>query len=284
MRIAVALAVALALGLTACGGSDGEAVPNPDGPFAVRASSDVAVGSSRLLVGIAMADGTRLGSPDDPVSFRIAPLDDPEAVRTFPAAFVWIVEGVNGVYAATIETDRAGGWSVEVVPDDGTTVAPSAFEVFEEPLTPAVGTPGIRVASPTTADHAIEEITTDPEPDPRFYELSLDEALDSGRPTVVVFATPAFCQTAACGPMLEIVKEAADAHPGVDFVHVEVYEGFREPGFAPDASHLAPAVRAWGLPSEPWVFVTDASGVVTAKFEGVLSPGELAEALAAAAS
>jgi hypothetical protein len=278
MRRVLALAALAMVGsLAACSSGASEAFP--EGALAVVASSDVAVGSDRLLVGVSLPDATRLGSPDDGVSIEIAPLDGPEDVRTFPADFIWIVPDAVGIYRAQIETDRPGAWSVTVVPDDGAVVAPSALQVKAESLTPAVGSTAIAVATPTLEDSGIEELSTDPDPDPAFYEISLDEAFASGRPTVVVFATPAFCQTAACGPMLDNVKHIADGYPDVNFVHVEVYQGFTEPGFAPDGAHLAPAVQAWGLPSEPWVFVVDGEGTIVAKFEGVVAEGELVEAL-----
>ena len=261
----------------ACSGGGSDAFP--EGSLAVSASNDVAVGANRLLVGVSLPDGTRLGSPNDPVTFAISPRDDPTAVERFPAQFVWIVDDVVGIYRANVETDRPGVWSVVVESEDGAEIAPAAFQVKPDPATPALGTPAISIPTPTLDDLPLEELTTDPEPDPSFYGLSLDDALDSGRPTVVVFATPAFCKTASCGPMLDNSKAVAPRHPGVDFVHVEVYQGFGKPGFAPDAAHLAPAVRAWGLPSEPWVFVADAGGTIVAKFEGVLDPAELDEAL-----
>jgi hypothetical protein len=122
-----------------------------------------------------------------------------------------------------------------------------------------------------------EELTTDPSPDPAFYEVSLADALAAGDPTVLVFSTPAYCQTAACGPLLDHVKEIAPDHPGVTFIHVEVYTGLTDPDFAPDAQHLAPAVGPewYNLPSEPWVFVIDENGVITGRFEGVMDPAEL---------
>jgi hypothetical protein len=54
-----------------------------------------------------------------------------------------------------------------------------------------------------------------------------------------------------------------------------------EPDFAPDPAHLAPAAGAayWNLPSEPWVFVIDETGTVTARFEGAVTGDELASAL-----
>ncbi len=133
--------------------------------------------------------------------------------------------------------------------------------------------------TPTTGEATLTEITTDPEPDPRFYQVSLDDAVRSGTPTVVVFSTPGFCRTATCGPMLEQTKAIARDHPEVNFVHAEIYLGFDQPDFVPDGEHLAPSVVAWNLPSEPWVFVVDGRGVITHRFEGVMDPAELISAL-----
>ncbi len=45
---------------------------------------------------------------------------------------------------------------------------------------------------------------------------------------------------------------------------------------------MAPWVTEWGLVSEPWVFVVDASGKVTAKFEGAATADEVEAAARAA--
>jgi hypothetical protein len=93
---------------------------------------------------------------------------------------------------------------------------------------------------------------------------------------VIAFATPAFCQTAICGPTLERIKEIAPAHPGVDFVHVEVYTNLDDP----DNLEVVPSIIEWGLPTEPWIFVVDADGIVTHRFEGLVTAEELDAALA----
>ena len=129
--------------------------------------------------------------------------------------------------------------------------------------------------TPTLANASFADLTTDPDPDARFYELSLVEALGNGRSTVLVFATPAFCQTAACGPLLTNVKAVAPGYPDVNFIHAEVYTNLQDPDFEPDAEHLAESVVQWNLPSEPWGFVIDPDGVIAARFEGTLDPVEL---------
>jgi hypothetical protein len=267
-----------------------EAGTFPADAFAIRANIDLAVGTGRLLVGVAQPDGTRLGSPDEPVVLEVRPVDDLSApVQRVEAGWVWIVPDVVGLYRGTFDFDRSGTWQVVVVPEEGSPLEPAPFSVLDpgcrledaaERGIPTcalqVGDPAPPVASPTIGDLPIEQLTTDPQPDERLYRLSLDEALTNGRRTVVVFATPAFCQTAACGPLLNTVKPVIDQYPETDFVHVEVYTGFREPDFDPtDPERLAPSVAAFRLVSEPWVFVMDEDGVITARFEGAMDEEEL---------
>lgn len=277
-RIAVPLA-AVALLAGACGGSTNPAFP--DGSFSVPSSGDLSVGEERLLVGVALADNTRLGSPEDRVKFTVSPDGAPEEAQVVDASFVWILEPVVGLYRANVEFDRPGIWQVVVTPDGADPLEPSLFNVFEESFAPKPGEKAPLPDTPTLAEYSIEELTTDSEPDLSFYELSLTEAVATGRPTVLVFSTPAYCQTSACGPLLNIVKEAAPEHPDVNFVHVEVFTGLTDPDFVPDGAHLAPAVGPewYNLPSEPWVFVIDGQGIISARFEGVMDAGELEAAI-----
>ena len=275
-RVAGLLALVV-VALAACGGR--AAGPFPDDAVLVAANADLAVGPSRLLLGVATPDGRRLGGPDVPVDVVVVPPGDSDARQRVEATFLPIVPDVVGIYRALVDFDLPGIWTVELLPRSGGSPLTTVVEVKERPFTVPVGAPAPATPTATIDDRPLEALTTDPEPDPRLYERSLAEAVGNGRPTVVVFATPAFCTTAACGPMLRQVKAEIDDHPDVDFVHVEVYEGFDEPGFVPDAGHLAPAVVDWGLPSEPWVFVVAADGTVAARLEGTLGPGELAEIL-----
>jgi hypothetical protein len=268
---------------TACGAATRPAASPEIGPdsFAIITNADIAVGSGRTLVGIVGPEGERLGSPSDRVAIEVAPADDPAARQRADGAFTWILEPVVGVYRADFDFDRPGPWLLTVVPSSGVPLPASRFAVRESTIAPATGDRAPLVETPTIADAPIESITTDPNPDPRFYTLSLDEAVSSGRPTVAVFSTPGFCDSAACGPMLEQAKGFADDHPGLNFLHIEIYEGWGEPGFVPDGDHLSQAVGAsgWNLPTEPWVFVIDGEGIITHRFEGVMDPSELALAL-----
>jgi hypothetical protein len=110
-----------------------------------------------------------------------------------------------------------------------------------------------------------------------MYQVSISEAVSNGTPAVIVFATPAWCVSQACGPLLDQAKSLRSDYPGVDFVHVEVYDDIQVDSF--EQLVAVPAIAEWGLPSEPWVFVVDAKGVLGASFEGAATIDELASAI-----
>jgi len=265
--------------LAACGGEE-SAIP-PDA-VTVVASSDIGLGSERLLVAVNGADNTRLGAPEDEVTIEVAPESAPDDVQTAEGEWTWIVEGSHGLYRSQFEFDQPGIWQATVTPAGGDPLATTVFEVKQDTSAPALGEDAPAAPTPTLDETPIEELSTDPEPDPTFYEMSLEEALGSGRRTVLVFSTPAYCQTATCGPLLDHVKDIAPDHADVNFIHVEVYTGLLDPDFQPDFAHLAPAAGAewYALPSEPWVFLIDEDGRIARRYEGVMDPAELDAALA----
>ncbi len=269
MRRALPLLVLILLAAS-CGGGDAE---TPE-PFAVVASSDLAVGENRFLLALREFDGTPIGSPSDPLQVTVHPDGRPGETQTVDASFVWIVPDVTGLYRAQLAFDASGVWVVEATLG-GRAIPAASFLVRTEPLAAAVGQPAPASVTPTNADSSLKEITSDPSPDPRFYQLSVDQALESGRPSVIVFATPAFCTTQACGPMVDQMKVLADSWPGVNWVHVEVFENIQ------DANNLSyvPAVTEWGLPTEPWLFVADGGGILRARFEGVVDSAEIVAVL-----
>ena len=268
MNRLVTLALALVMVLSACGGDDPVLV-------GIRANSDAAVGDSRLLFAVNEIDGTRRGGPDETVNVVATPLEEPSKKLEAVAEFAWIVEGATGLYLAKIPFDTAGLWQIDFSVSTGEKTEPFLVDVRAEPLTVGIGEQAPMVVTPTVSDRAIDDLTTDPDPMASLYQHSLDELLANGRPTVALFATPAFCTSAACGPLLEQTKALAAQRTDADFIHIEVYQGFNEPGFAPDVDHLVEAVVEFGLPSEPWIFVMDGSGTVIARIEGVLADGEL---------
>lgn len=182
-------------------------------------------------------------------------------------------EGVGDFpfYRAMIDFPSSGTWLLLVVESDGTSPrgAGVQIEVKEETSVPKVGEKALSVPSPTVHDHqGVEDICTrDPE-DP-MHQISLDEALGNGKPTVVVFATPALCTSRICGPVVDQVLTVRDKfEEEANFIHVEVF-GDR------GGKEFAPAFAAWTLKTEPWTFVIDERGTIQARFEGPVSPGEI---------
>lgn len=268
MRYPLRAAIAATLLAAAC-----SPAPSEISALVVNAhqAGTLTVGNERVLV--ALLDGTDpYGGPDDAIEIEVFFGDRPDSDAQLSAAdFIWTVPESRGIYRAHVDFDRPGTWSLIAHLPDGSTSDPVRFSVQPDSPIPAAGDPAVAVATPTGGVRSLDEITTDPAPDPAFYRLSLDEAVGNGRPTVVVFATPAFCTSATCGPVLDVVKEVARSFPNVDFVHVEVYENLSDA----NALTIAPAVVAWSLPSEPWVYVVDSKGHIAADFEGTVSIEEL---------
>jgi hypothetical protein len=95
------------------------------------------------------------------------------------------------------------------------------------------------------------------------------------RPVVITFATPLLCQSRVCGPVVDIVEQVkANAPKNVAFIHQEIYKDNKT------SEGVRSQVAAWRLASEPWTFVIDKSGKISARFEGAFSAGELQRAVA----
>jgi hypothetical protein len=110
-------------------------------------------------------------------------------------------------------------------------------------------------------------------PDPSLYAVGLGQALDNGKPTVLLFATPAFCQTQFCGPAYDTVRALHVRYSAqFNFVHVEVYTGLPNP--AANNWEIAPAMAAFGLRTEPWLYLIDGTGVVAYRVEGLFTMAE----------
>ena len=111
--------------------------------------------------------------------------------------------------------------------------------------------------------------------------MTIAEALREDTPLLVTFATPAYCQSATCGPQVDVVKELKERHGAqMNFIHIEVYDNpreIRESGI--EASRISPTMDEWNLTTEPWTFVMDRQGMVRAKFEGFVGAEELEEAI-----
>lgn len=158
------------------------------------------------------------------------------------------------------------------------------IQIFSEDQTslPLVGDAFPSVATPTFDDPAgVDRICTRVEPCP-FHTVSASTVLAERRPMALLVATPAVCQTAYCGPVLETLIDQSAAFPEVEFIHVEVYANSGEVGgnyLDPDI-RVAPALEAMGLEFEPSLFLVAADGTLVDRLDNVFDSSEVATALA----
>jgi hypothetical protein len=165
-------------------------------------------------------------------------------------------------------------------------VGQAAFTVEERSSSPGVGEPAPASRNKTAADVTdLAELTSASAPDRDLYQTTIAEAIKSGMPTVVTFATPAFCQTATCGPQVEVVEALKEDYGRrANFIHVEVYDNPHEIEGDLTNARISPLMEEWGLRTEPFTFVLDSQGLVRSKFESFASGEELEPALVSALS
>ena len=197
----------------------------------VIVSSQQAVGPNRFVFSfIDPKTNLPAASPDRSASVAFIAPGETDPGPAVPATFVWAIEGSRGDYVANTTFPAAGDWKAVFVtqPKDGPPEAIGVgFDVLDKATTVGVGQPAPATTNPVSADVGgdLAKISSDPKPDPAFYQTTVADALAAHKPFVLVFATPAFCTSAQCGPTLDRVKAAAAAAPkDVEFINVEPYQ------------------------------------------------------------
>lgn len=121
--------------------------------------------------------------------------------------------------------------------------------------------PALRTKTLADVDGDLSRITTYRYPDKRMYQYSLDDALESGKPVVLEFATPGHCTV--CDKQLQVLKGLlAKYESEVVFLHMDQYKN-------PEA------FTAFRVIGDPWTFVIDEQRVVQFKRAGRMLYGEL---------
>jgi hypothetical protein len=190
---------------------------------------------------------------------------DPNAAKSVYVTDVPFRRNGKQVVTALVRLDgrmlRTNGYSVDVGAPGGP---------------PRAGDKAIKVDTPTLASVGgdASRIDTRQPAAKDLLDTNLADVLGK-RPVVITFATPLLCQSRVCGPVVDIVEQAKSVAPsGVAFIHQEIYKDNQV------NKGTTPQVDAWRLPSEPWTFVIDRNGVISTRFEGAFSAGELERAIA----
>jgi hypothetical protein len=189
------------------------------------------------------------------------------------------LEGL-GLYVAWLRLDTAGPWLAAVTvqrPGASPVSVAAPFRVLTAATVPAVGQPAPRSNNPTLKDVPDVSYIDSGNPPDDMHSMSIADAIAQQRPTLVVFATPAFCESATCGPQVHVVQLLEhDYRDRLTFIHVEIYRDFKPD---PSKRQLTQTVLEWHLETEPWVFLIDARGVIKAAFEASTATDELKQAV-----
>jgi hypothetical protein len=170
------------------------------------------------------------------------------------------------VYTTELDFPSNGEWRIAALIKQGgelaATLLPSA-SVGEFKGVPQVGDKAPKISTPTVDDAGgdLAKITTRLPPDTQ-NRVDYADALGK-EPIVLLFATPQFCQSRVCGPVVDVAEQAkAKYGDRAQFIHMEIYND-NDP-----SKFVRPQVLAFHLPSEPWLFAIDREGVVTSAIEG----------------
>ena len=270
----------------------------------VFAFSEAVAGKNRIAIGL-VRNNTPLNDPTAKVHLRFFNLDEANPQIKFEADAAYYGQGLPAAFYVAYPTfDKAGNWGVEIQTQLPGQTEPSVskqrLEVKDRSNVPIVGQPAIATKTLTVKDVPdVAQLSSGTQVDSAMYQVSLDQALANGKPTALLFATPAFCKTATCGPSLDVMQGLQKQYGNqVNFIHSEVYkypfdqsvqlqqdatqkaaQEKRAP--TPDelSAGLSDAMVAWKLDSEPWLFLIDAKGTVAGRYEGGITKEEMGPAL-----
>lgn len=187
-------------------------------------------------------------------------------------------QDVKAIYVAELRVPTPGIYYLVVRPLGPTRVgAIRELLVKSHSASPAIGSRAYPSQTPTLGSTGgnLEELTTRVPPDRELVRYSIAASLAAHVPFVVTFATPRYCSSRTCGPVVDVVDRVRRRFSGshIRFIHVEIYKG-NSPQNGENRW-----VREWNLPSEPWTFLVGRDGLIKAKFEGSVSIGELTAAV-----
>ena len=280
------------------------AVGAEGGPILAPSVSQFEVGSNRF--GFGLFDRARAQIADAPVALYVAPASGGAARGPIPVRSESLSvedrfasrsvqedpDAARSLYVADLRFRQPGSYEVlgvvrlddrlviatpamPAAPQKGSkTPAGTALRVLRKSRVPAVGERGPRVNTPTKADAGGDIKTIDTRVPPSTMHDANYADVVGKKPVVLLFATPALCQSRVCGPVVDIAEQVkAEMGDKAEFIHMEIYRDNEvERGFRPQ-------VLRWRLPTEPWAFAIDKRGRIAERLEGAFSPRELQEAV-----
>jgi hypothetical protein len=255
---------------------------------APAASASLAVGEDRYSFGVFTKGREQVTDADAAVYFAKAengPVKGPypaqvTSLEVKPAYRSQLndPDAAKAVYVVPrVDFDKKGPWVAVAMLQgkDGLEASRVPTPMIEQyPRIPRVGEKAPLIHTPTAADVGgdLAKIDTRIPPD-QMHRVDFADVLGK-QPIVLVFATPALCQSRVCGPVVDVAQQVADQYKGrADFIHMEVYND-NDPG-----KGIRPQLQTYHLPTEPWTFLIDRNGVIRDRIEGAYGVSELEQAM-----
>ncbi len=235
--------------------------------------------STRLPYTLSDAEGIPLSSITGPVEFRVS--IDGESVGS-PVSVEPHGDGVPRPYLPLyFEFPDPGVYDVETEYDGLSLNSQVQVMAADEVQQPLVGSPLPSAITPTLQQTFDVNPICTRTPTCPFHEVNLADVIGTGRPVAVLLATPAYCRTTACGPILDILIEVAGGRDDLVVIHSEVYKDPKSVTDLADAV-LAPLPETYDMTFEPCLFVTDSAGELVVRGDIVVDRTEMQEMLALA--
>jgi hypothetical protein len=228
---------------------------------------------------------------DAQVAIYAAPSDGGKAIGPFPARIESLAvkpqfesqstdldpDSAKVVYVTKVKLDREGNWDLMALFRGGSgytaTLIPT-IKVGGFRDIPVVGERPPRIHTPTVSDVGgdLGEIDTR-SPHDDMHKVDFADVLGK-EPVVLLFATPALCESRVCGPVVDVAQQVAhEAGDGVNFIHMEVFNNNNA------SDGYRPQLLEFGLRTEPWLFVIDRNGIVRSRIQGAFGASELEDAV-----
>jgi hypothetical protein len=247
-------------------------------PFGVFTTSRQQISDAQVAVYAAPGSGVD-GPAIGPFPARIEDLTTKPAFRAKTTADD--PSAAQVAYVTDIPLDKPGPWAFAALIKNGGSflysLMPTPNPVGDYPM-PQVGQRPPTVHTLTAGEVSdISQIDTRVPPD----DMHSDDFADvlGKKPVVLLFSTPALCQSRVCGPVTDEAEQVKQEFGDrVAFIHQEIYNNNR----INDGPR--PQMVAFHQNTEPWAYVIDRGGKVSTVLQGPFSVQELEAAVQKVAS
>ena len=260
------------------------------GPQLALASSVFTTpGASRMAFGMIAQDGTPIYGQ---TAIYVAPTPGAQAEGPFVAPADVLLTDKRyrskqaattqdpfvAVYGADVEFAKQGQYAVLAATKkaDGTlTGATGQITVSkqkDDPI-PAIGekAPVVHTDTLETAKGDISNIDTRVPPSDMHEDFA---DVVGKKPVALLFATPELCASRVCGPVTDMELQMKSKYGDeMTFIHQEVYVDNNA------SNDLRQPLKDFNLRTEPWLFVVNAKGVITARLEGSIGVQQFEDAV-----